>query len=137
MDGLREPMDMNSIRDATNMTGLSDRQVVSPKNRQTTRVPSVAELPKVIGAIDNRLAALQKGLASIELQRDEREVDAIERLADSVDVMHKDMRDGMHVMNVLLSQLVAFQTYMFDTSTLSEDAEAILADTMSHARESD
>lgn len=137
MNGLREPMDMNSVRGAINVTGLPDKQGVSPKNRQNTRAPSVAELPKVIGAIDNRLAALQKGLASIELQRDEREVDAIERLADSVDVMHKDMRDGMYAMNVLLSQLVAFQTYMFDTSTLSEDAEAILADTMSQARASD
>lgn len=137
MNGLREPMDMNSIRGTINATGLSDRHGVSSKNRQTTRVPSVAELPKVIGAIDDRLVSLQKGLASIELQRDGREVDAIERLSDSVDVMHKDMRDGMHAMNVLLSQLVAFQTYMFDTSTLSEDAEAILADTMSHARASD
>lgn len=137
MNGLREPMDMNSLRGATNKACVPDRQGANPKNRQTVRVPSVAELPKVIGAIDNRLAALQKGLSSIELQRDEREVDAIERLADCVDVMHKDMRDGMHAMNVLLSQLVAFQTYMFDTSTLSEDAEAILADTMSHARASD
>lgn len=128
MNEYSRPMSLDDIR--------GSRQIVGHKasnSRQKTRPLSVSELPQVIDQVDRRLTEIQRDMGDLKPPSNLDVIAAINRLGERFDGLTSEL----HTMTILLSQLVAFQTYVFDTETLNSDARDVRIDAVTQVRAGD